>query len=191
MAHLPPHLLNSGEITGCGREGGAGPCTPRIVQNDNGWLHAGAGTTKAPSAKTTCRPNHANGNSESRMNVVGCCGEDCPGAAKSLICWRPRRYNFKPLECDEETFELRVGHDQRGLREVMLPAFSEEWSFSTLTSVYTPPFGQETRRHTHTWIHQEDESRPQCSESPMPRLPFLPRSLPCKRQPPFSRVSRP
>jgi len=25
------------------------------------------------------------------MNVVGCCGENCPDAFRSLILWRPRR----------------------------------------------------------------------------------------------------
>ncbi len=36
------------------------------------------------------------------MNVVECCGKNCPDAAKCLICWRPRQDNFEPLECNEE-----------------------------------------------------------------------------------------
>src|SRR6266853_445248 len=112
LAHLSPHILKLGKVPGCGREGGAGTGTPCLVQYDDEWLHSGVRTIETPSARTTCRPNHAHGNSWSRMNVVECCGKNCPDAAKCLICWRPRRdlnpcYRRESTRADGKLLKLR------------------------------------------------------------------------------------
>src|ERR1700719_147536 len=87
LAHVSTHIFDSHQVVGCGRQSCAGAPATRIVQDDDGWVHAGPRTAETPSARTTCGSDHAHGNSWSRMIVVECCGRNCPDAVKSLILW--------------------------------------------------------------------------------------------------------
>jgi hypothetical protein len=110
LAHISTHIFDSHQVVGCRRESCAGAPATRIVQDDDGWVHAGPRTAETPSARTTCGSDHAHGNSWSRLIVVECCGRNCPDAVKSLILWRPRR-DLNPCYRRERTTTIRKYND--------------------------------------------------------------------------------
>ena len=63
-------------------------------KNDDGWLHAGIGSTQTPGTSGFGGSDHALGQGWTRMNltiVLECCGNYDQDASKLLILWRPRR----------------------------------------------------------------------------------------------------
>jgi Phage integrase family len=94
LAHLPAHVLDVNQVAGRRREGCPGTPAACLFQNDDGWLHAGIGSTQTPGTSSFGGPDHAHGQGWTRMNltiVVECCGNYDQDASKLLILWRPRR----------------------------------------------------------------------------------------------------
>jgi integrase len=52
LAHVSTHIFDSHQVVGCGRKNCAGTPATRIVQDDDGWVHAGPRTAETPSART-------------------------------------------------------------------------------------------------------------------------------------------
>src|SRR5689334_6296557 len=94
LAHLPAHVLDVNQVAGRRREGCPGTPAACLFQNDDGWLHAGMGSTQTPGTSSFGGPDHAHGQGWTSMNltiVVECCGNYDQDASKLLILWRPRR----------------------------------------------------------------------------------------------------
>jgi len=116
LAHLPAHVLDVNQVAGRRREGCPGTPAACLFQNDDGWLHAGIGSTQTPGTSSFGGPDHAHGQGWTRMNltiVVECCGNYNQDASKLLILWRPRR-DLNPCYRRERPRSTRLYNNLEG-----------------------------------------------------------------------------